>query len=459
MRSLKFIFCFILIILSCSKYDDTVDVVSKEIIDDKPKEKNIIIASVNTNNMEIVDEPKIPGTLRFLQKDSTIFEGPIGIEIRGSSSQMFPKKSYGFETWDDENNDLNIELLDFPKEEDWIFYAPYSDKSLIRNVLIYELSNDIDFYASKTKFVELYVNNKYKGLYVFMEKIKRDKNRVNISKNKSEDISGGYILKIDKSTGDASNPKSQNEYNSFNSFTSNYNSLGTPDLNKGAKTHFLYEYPKSDDISEDQKSFIKKYINDFEDSLLSENFKDIDSGYSKWIDKESFIDFFLLNEIAKNIDGYRLSTFISKDKGGKLKMGPIWDFNLAFGNANYCGGESPEGWVYLFNDICPGDTWQVPFWWKRFMEDPNWKKSIKDRWLELRKDKFSSQNILKKISNYSKYLIDNNSIQENFSKWKILNKYIWPNYYIGVTYSDEITYLKDWINKRLIWMDSQINNF
>ena len=459
MRSLKFIFSFILVIASCSKYDETVDIVSKENIDDKPKEKNIIIASVNTNNVEIVDEPKIPGTLRFLQKDSTIFEGPIGIEIRGSSSQMFPKKSYGFETWDEENNDLNVELLDFPKEEDWIFYAPYSDKSLIRNVLIYELSNDIDFYASKTKFVELYVNNEYKGLYVFMEKIKRDKNRVNISKNKSEDISGGYILKIDKSTGDASNPKSQNEYNSFNSFTSNYNSLGTPDLNKGAKTHFLYEYPKSDDISEDQRSFIKNYINDFEDSLLSENFKDIDSGYSRWIDKESFIDFFLLNEIAKNIDGYRLSTFISKDKGGKLKMGPIWDFNLAFGNANYCGGESPEGWVYLFNDICPGDTWQVPFWWKRFMEDPNWKKSIKDRWLELRKEKFSNQNILNKISNYSKYLTDNNSIQDNFNKWNILNKYIWPNYYIGVTYTDEITYLKDWVNKRLIWMDSQINNF
>ena len=140
-------------------------------------------------------------------------------------------------------------------------------------------------------------------------------------------------------------------------------------------------------------------------------------------------------------------------------MGPIWDFNLAFGNANYCGGESPEGWVYLFNDICPGDTWQVPFWWKRFMEDPNWKKSIKDRWLELRIDKFSNQNILNKISNYSKYLIDNNSIQDNFNKWNILNKYMWPNYYIGVTYTDEITYLKDWINKRLIWMDSQINNF
>ena len=93
------------------------------------------------------------------------------------------------------------------------------------------------------------------------------------------------------------------------------------------------------------------------------------------------------------------------------------------------------------------------------MEDPNWKKSIKDRWLELRKDKFSNQNILNKISNYNKYLIDNNSIQDNFNKWNILNKYIWPNYYIGVTYTDEITYLKDWINKRLIWMDSQINNF
>jgi len=157
---------------------------------------------INTYSAEIVDEPKIKGYLEIYQGDDKIEEHNIGIEIRGSSSQFFDKKSYGFETWDEEGEDLNVSLAGYPEEEDWILYGPYSDKSLIRNVLIYNLSNQIGRYATKTKLYNLTINNEFLGVYVLMEKIKRDKNRVDISKNKSEDISGGYIIKIDKPTGD-----------------------------------------------------------------------------------------------------------------------------------------------------------------------------------------------------------------------------------------------------------------
>ncbi|MDG2396755.1 MAG: CotH kinase family protein [Flavobacteriaceae bacterium] len=453
-KPLLFITFFIFLLNGCKK--------DEEIEEGPDKESSIIdpnsmaIANVDTKNLTIVDEPKIPANLQITEEDSILFDGPIGIEIRGSSSQMFPKKSYGFETWDEDGKDINVSLADFPEEEDWIFYAPYSDKSLIRNVIIFELSNEIGQYATKTKFLELYLNNKYSGLYVLMEKIKRDKNRVNISKNKDDDLTGGYILKIDKSTGDGS---SSADYNNQNSFSSKYNSLGTTNLNNGAITHFLYEYPDSDDINENQKNYIINYISQFEDTLISSEFNDPEKGYSKFIDIDSFIDFFLLNEISKNIDGYRLSTFMHKNKGEKLKMGPIWDFNLGFGNANYCNGDSYEGWAYQFNNQCPGDLWQVPFWWKRFMEDHNWKNLLKTRWTSLRNDQFSNDHVLNKISNHVKFINENNSSSDNFTTWDILGKYIWPNAYNGSSYSDEIAYLNSWIKNRLNWMDSKINSF
>ena len=137
-----------------------------------PADKLVQIA-VNTNGGTIVDEPKINAKITISKTDVISFEGNIGIEIRGASSQSFPKKSYGLETRDENNEDLNVSLLGFPEEEDWILYGPYSDKSLVRNMLIYNLSRDMDRYASRTEFVELTINNEYKGVYIFMEKLKR----------------------------------------------------------------------------------------------------------------------------------------------------------------------------------------------------------------------------------------------------------------------------------------------
>jgi spore coat protein CotH len=192
--------------------------------------------------------------------------------------------------------------------------AHIADKSLIRNVLIYNLSNQIGRYATKTKFYNLDINNQFLGVYVLMEKIKRDKNRVDISKNKAEDISGGYIIKIDKPTGDG------DSFNSDIAFMSEYTSGGVKGLNKNPV--FLYEYPKNDDISNDQKQYIQNYMQGFENALASEDFKSLEDGYRQFINVDTFIDFFILNEITRNVDGYRISTFMNKDKGGKLNMGP-----------------------------------------------------------------------------------------------------------------------------------------
>lgn len=396
------------------------------------------LIKIQTRNQNIVDEPKIPGSLQIFQEELLIEEHLIGIEIRGSSSQMFDKKSYGFETWDETGEDLKTTLGGFPEEEDWILYGPYSDKSLVRNVLIYELSNNMGQYASKTKFYELEINGVFQGVYVLMEKIKRDKNRVDISKNKAEDITGGYIIKIDKPTGDG------DWYDENIAF-------GRGNIN------FLYEYPKADDISEEQKEYIQDYIHLFETALVSEGFESIENGYRQFIDLDSFIDFFILNELSKNPDGFRLSTYLHKEKGGKLKMGPIWDFNLAFGNVNYCDGDSPFGWAHRFNDICSGDTWQVPFWWNRFLDDPEYVSLLKERWAILRSGILSEDIVLGRLRELQENLKGSSAIDKNFGKWLILGKYIWPNKFIGDSYDSEINYLEEWIIERFEWLDQNIN--
>ncbi|MEL0009832.1 MAG: CotH kinase family protein, partial [Flammeovirgaceae bacterium] len=243
---------------------------------------------------EIVDEPKVPAALTIKRDDSIFYEGIIGIEIRGESSQYFDKKSYGFETWDKGYNDLDVALIGFPEEEDWILYGPFSDKSLIRNKLIYELSNEMGRYTTKTEFVELTINYEYKGLYIFMEKLKRDKNRINISKLENEDldnesISGGYIIKIDKSD------MQDGSYTEYNSFQSQFDVFGNE--NGEIRVNFNYEYPKPGEIHANQKNYIKNYFYEFESSLASDKFKDPNNGFRKYIDEDSFIDFFILNEL------------------------------------------------------------------------------------------------------------------------------------------------------------------
>jgi spore coat protein CotH len=435
--------------------------------DDTPKmnneeaEEEVVIApedrlaqfTIETNGISIPDEPKVDALLTISKNNVVTHTGAIGIEIRGSSSQQFPKKSFGFETRDGANEDVEVPLLNFPEEEDWILYAPYSDKSLLRNVLIYDLSRDLDRYASRVQFVDVTINGNYNGVYVFMEKLKRDKNRIDINKlkedeNTGEDLTGGYILKIDKAGG-----FNETVYTDQNSFTSEFLPVGGT---MGQEIHFLYEDPDADDITLEQRTYISEYMRDFETALASDQFMDSELGYAAYIDTDSFIDFFLLNELSNNVDGYRLSTWLTKDKNEKLKMGPIWDFNLAFGNANYCEGGATDVWAYRFNERCSNDFWIVPFWWERLLEDPAFVNKLQVRWQELRISSFSESSILTKIDTYSATLTKAGAIKENFDRWPVLGTYIWPNDFVGNNYVEENTFLRGWLSERLQWMDGAI---
>lgn len=429
---------------------------------------NLPIVVIDTHGTFISDEPKItadmgiidngPGQRNNLSDPFNNYNGKIGIELRGSSSQSFPKKPYAVELQDDGGNGISASILGMPAEEDWTFIATYNDKSLIRDALAYKLARDLGRYAPRTRFVELVmktytsvgsetiVTNDYQGIYMVAEKIKRDNNRVDISKLEpseisGDDLTGGYIIKIDKTSGD-SGP--------------GFNSTHVPPGRSGGQyINFQYEYPKYDEIVSQQKQYIQNYIDKFEDVLNSSTYSDEVNGYAKYIDVESFIDYLIINEVSKNVDGYRLSTFMYKDKesdGGKLTMGPVWDFNLAFGNADYCSGAPTSGWMYNFNSVCNDDSWLIPFWWHRLLQDPGFCQKLGIRWEEFRADELSTTKVFNYIDSISDVL-SSEATGRNFEKWPVLGQWVWPNAYVGDTYESEISWLKGWITDRVLWLD------
>lgn len=423
---------------------------------------------IDTKNAVIPNEPKVPADFKIIENGAEIFSGRMGIELRGSTSRrLFEKKSYGFETWDENNEDVNVELLGFPEEEDWILQGPYADKTLLRNVLIYNLSNQMDFYAARTQLVEVALNEEYMGVYAFMEKLKRDKARIDVKKLEEEDvdeekITGGYILKIDKTSGDNEVDDWAGDalYTEEMSFRSDYNPNGQKidyapfGEKRGEETYFLYEYPDFEDLNTAQKQYIQTYIQEFEEALLNDDFSgDLPRKYMEYIDIESFAKFFILNELSANPDAYRLSTYLNKQRGEKLKMGPIWDFNLAFG---LDGRSATSVWIYEYNKRYPNDLWLIHFWWTQLLEDPMFKAEIKKQWQDYRAGVLSNANINRVIQEQQTLLEKNNAIERNFKRWEVLGVALPFNDFVGKDYEEESNYLKDWIVDRMAWMDGEI---
>ena len=414
------------------------------------------IIVINTQNKEILDEKKSIGHMGVIYKgrgkrnlitdNFNEYDGYIGIEIRGSSSQMFPKKQYAVETRDEDGDNLNVPLLGFLEENDWILYAPYSDKSLIRNCLAYKLYRETGRYTSRTRFCELFLNGDYKGLYVFMEKIKRDKNRIDISKlnaneTAGDDLTGGYIIKIDKWDGENND---------------GWESLFSPYAEAWQSVFYQYHYPKANKITVAQKDYIERLIHDFESVMNEDNYNDPEQGYQSRINMGSFVDHILISEVARNVDAYRLSTFLYKDKDSndpKVYAGPIWDYNLAFGNANYYKGAYDDGW-HIEYEINEDDFWQPPFWWQQIWADTSFQISFTQRWRELRENSLSTENIEALIDSMVQEIEE--AQERNFERWPVLGTYVWPNARVYNKYGDEIGYLKDWIKARLDWIDNNL---
>ena len=411
---------------------------------------NLPIVLIDTDGVEIPDEPKIPGRMQVIDNGTDArnhitdpangYDGHIGIETRGSSSQGFAKKQYGLETRDADGENNNVELLGLPEENDWILYAPYSDKSLMRNVLLYDLARDAGRYASRRRFVEVVLNGDYAGLYVLLEKVKRDDNRVDINKLKpdetaGDDLTGGYIVEIDRYDGPSSG-----WYPGF------------PTVSGWGDAFYTYNTPGADDIVPEQRAYIQSAFDDLRDTLESPDRDDPDSGYRSLVDLGSFVDFVIWQELSRNVDGYRLSTYLHKDKDSenpRIHAGPVWDFNLAFGNANYMGGSDISGFQI---DFPYGETYPVSLWWRQMFETTSFQQALQARWTELRAGLLSDAALEARIDAIAAEVDEAQA--RNFDRWPVLGVYVWPNAYVGETYADEVRYLKEVVVARAAWLDA-----
>ncbi len=434
---------------------------------------NLPLAIFQTNGIQIPDEPKVLVTLKIINSpDGTNrltdlsnldygFEQEhlyAGIETRGYSSQAFPKKQYSLELWapeydanlinypigtheevlkaDEAIDDQATELLDMEKEEDWILYAPYSDKSLMRNVLAYDLARDISgLWQPQTRFVEVFFSDEhsnldYRGVYVLTEKIKRDKNRLDLNKLKDdeitgEDLTGGYILEL----------------------TPPHRLKGDEVTFKAQSGVLAINYPKPDDIQPEQIEYISNYTSKALDALYGKNSEDDDSGYTKYFDLDSLVNYILVHEFFKNRDTFSASTYFHKDRNDKLFIGPVWDFNISSGNDNIEHLAHSSGWTYK-------GRWLT----NRLYRSEKFVTAFQARWLDLRETELSDEAITNRVQHeYEK--LNQGAAKRNFQKWDILGKYVTFNRHPDFsTYKQEVMYLQNWLIKRAHWIDENIEN-
>lgn len=334
---------------------------------------------VNNQPLQILDDPKIlssmkiikrpDGSRNYLSDANTAaflnYNGRIGIEIRGSSSQLLPKKGYGLTTLKADNtSNNNVSLLGMPSENDWILNGIAYDPSLIRDYLSYNLSRQIGNYATRTAYCELLINGEYMGLYILQEKIKSSTGRVNVLKIASTDntvpnLTGGYITKADKDTGGDPIAWTMSSY--------------------AWGTNFIHELPKPTAVTFEQNNYIYNQFLNLQNTSHANNIN-LQTGYPSVIDIPTFVDFMLMNELASNPDGYQFSTYFHKDRAGKLRAGPIWDFNLTYGNDLFSMGFDRSHFnVWQFAD---GGN-DGPKFWRDLFNSPTYKCYLSKRWNEL----------------------------------------------------------------------------
>lgn len=419
---------------------------------------NLPLIFIQTNGQTIPDEPKITATMRVLDEGENLpgdsakgVRYNIGIETRGQTSASFDKKGYGLEVHDSAGNSLEIPLLGLPDGDDWVLHGPYIDKTLIRNAIAHSLYQKTGRYSPRFRFVELYLNGSYNGVYLLLEKIKRDKNRVAISKLKEDSgdndaLTGGYIFRIDKSD--------------------DVNSEG---FKSSDGLQFIYHYPTKDNISAAAKTYLQNTVNNFEKLMDASNWNDASTGYSTVLDVDAAVDYILHEEMLKNSDAYLCSFYMFKDKdsqGGKIQFGPPWDFNLAIGAVSYNNNMDTTGWQTEQN-MTAGSYFIAP-WIKKIFEDAAFQAKMKTRWAELRSSVWHTKNIDAFIDSLSGVL--QSGASRNFERWNVLGSATcadmgtgWFSYnfcyngYSEPTWPAEIEHLRGWFKSRIHWIDGQFS--
>jgi len=404
---------------------------------------NLPVVVIDTDQ-EIPNEPKIDATMKIIYRgegernlltdvsDATTlnYDGAIKIEVRGSSSALLDKKQYAFTPYDDLGEKINVSILDMPKENDWILNGLAYDDSYIRDYISYKLSNLTGNYASRGRYCEVVLNGDFQGIYVLQEKLKADDSRIDINKIKETQLTlpkltGGYITKTDKIEGSDTAAWSMDNY-------------------LGYQSNFVHEHPKPTTVQPEQNEYIKGQFESLQEKVTAPSDSSITNGYPSVIDIPSFVDFMLLNEFASNADAYEFSTFFHKDRNGKLRAGPIWDFNLTYGNDLFF-------WGY---DRSKTDVWQFNFggndgpkFWKDLFDDEVFKCYLAKRWQTLTATgmPLNSGEIFTFIDTTTALISEAVERQETVTGT------------IGV-FEQQIIDIKDFISARITWISNELTD-
>jgi len=388
--------------------------------------------------------------------------------VRGQSSSGFPQRPYALEWWNDDDTDKDLPMLGLAADSDWVLYSPFNEETLMRNAVVYNTMNQWAGQGAgmRTRFVEVFFNQDtntmsyadYRGIYLLVEKIKQNPDRVDVEKLNEEVtnpalITGGYVWKKDK-------PPQAQIVDTTSTGAWGAQSWEVIDPN-------IYNIP--------QRNWLDAWLQAFDSTLMNNTWLDPVNGYRKYADVGSFADNLLWTEAFKNIDGYRISTYFYKTRAGKIQARPAWDYNLAGGNGNYLGGDHVTGWYYAH--IGGGD---LPYW-PRLLQDPGYVREQWDRYWGARRSALSTASFSSMIDGFSAQIRNNDPrnvltnsrpaaapaggaqdfdtpASRHFSKNQTLGVYDWPNcngWNLRTSFQSEVAFFKEWLRQRLEWMDFQ----
>ena len=398
------------------------------------------VVYMNTKGQQILKENVIWGNIVLLDgngEEQSVFSVTNSIyratiKYRGASSySKFDKKQYRIKFYKNEKDSAKkVSLAGMGANSEWVLNGPYLDKTLIRNKLVYDLAGELNGWAPDTRFVELFVDGEYQGVYLAVEPVTNGESRLRLSEFGLLSGETAYIVSRDRSDTESEELKT---WGKTAGYTNNSLYIGYPSKNK---------------VTEKQKAYIQKDISEFEQVLYGKNFSDKRFGYQAYIDMDNWVDYFIINEFAMNYDAGNLSTYVYKELGGKLQLA-VWDFNNGFDNYQWFRTETDV--LYTVKNS----------WFERLWQDKTFREHVCERYRQLRKTTLSDEYIYNKIASYQEELGD--AVDRNFKVWGYsFNETLLA----GTTkegtsrdigsYEEAMKQLTDTIRERLAYLDKEL---
>jgi hypothetical protein len=401
--------------------------------------------TITTENAAAITskETYVNGNFVLANSDTSI-QGTLEIRGRGNSTWSWPKKPYRLKLTS------STSLLGMPASRHWVLLANYADKTLVRNDVALMFASRLGFeFTPRAQYVELTMNGSYEGVYQIVEHIRIAKDRVNIPELKVTDttpdvLSGGYLLEVDfrhhKDFCKGLTYEAEECAGEVNIARDvDYCIDSTMGMNP-----FCVDTPETlhDNAWITQRNYISQYIVDTESALFGVNFTNATTGYAAYIDVDSAVNYYIINELFKNVDGATASFYLYKKRDGKLFFGPVWDFDLALGNAGYGDVDKTYGW-HIRNAS----------WFARLFQDPAFVTKVKAKWQAIKLN--GDLELIFQYAQARAVWLDK-AQKKNFERWPIFDWREWYTRVIMGSYDLELKEMIRWQRERAVWMDIEL---